>query len=162
MLISIFVIWQDFSNIPKLLTILSRFSENNYMKMVFCHSTRYGSMLKYGWSDIENETKSDVGLLKLQSFDTKSVSDVETTLKLHSTTLMRRCFNVVLTLVNTIAYFVHYTYIESSPASDDYRFVKVWIVFIQLDDKIFLLYINNQLLISSAYCSSTYCNTKWH
>lgn len=74
---------------------------------------------------IENETKFDVGLLKLQSFDTKSVSDVETTLKLHSTTLMPRCFNVVLTLVNTIAYFVHYTYIEPNPASDDYRFVKV-------------------------------------
>ena len=53
-----------------------------------------------------------------------SVLDVETTSK-------KRCFNVASTLSST----------ESNWASDDYGFVYSWIVFVLLNEKIFLLII---------------------
>ena len=41
---------------------------------------RCGSRLKWGWPDVENETKSDVGISTLHNVDITSVSDAETKL----------------------------------------------------------------------------------
>ena len=41
-------------------------------------------------SDVENETKSDIGFLTLHNVDTTSVPDVETTLKQRGTMLVQR------------------------------------------------------------------------
>ena len=61
------------------------------------------------WSDVENETKSDVGFLTLHNVDTTSVPDGETTLRnvettLHNvgTMLIQRYFNLASTLVKAI------------------------------------------------------------
>ena len=56
---------------------------------------RFASTLKSHWSDIENETKSDVGFSTLHNVDTMSVSDIETT-------SIQRYFNLVSTLVKPI------------------------------------------------------------
>ena len=61
-----------------------------------------GSTLKWHWSDVENETKSDIGFSTLHNVDTMSVHDVETTLK-HKVTQSRnnaaeRCYNIDTTL----------------------------------------------------------------
>ena len=47
------------------------------------------------WSDVENETKSDVGFSPFHNVDTTSVSDVETTLIQRCATSNQRCFDVV-------------------------------------------------------------------
>ena len=63
-----------------------------------------GSTLKLSRSDVENETKFDVGFSTLHKVDTASHSDVEVTLhniektsKRRCRTLIQRCINVVLT-----------------------------------------------------------------
>ena len=55
---------------------------------------RCGSTLKKHWSGFENETKSDVGISMLYYVDTKSMSDVETTLNQCCTTSIKPVFNV--------------------------------------------------------------------
>ena len=52
---------------------------------------RCGSTLKQRWSDVENETKSDVGFSTLHNVDITSGPDVETTLKQRYTTSKQRC-----------------------------------------------------------------------
>ena len=58
---------------------------------------RCESTLKERWSDVENETKYDVGFSMLYKIDTTSVPDVETTPKQRCTTLVQRWHNVVST-----------------------------------------------------------------
>ena len=53
-------------------------------------------------SNVENETKSDVGLSTLHNVDTASVPDVETTLQNVEATLIQRCFNIASILVKAI------------------------------------------------------------
>ena len=66
---------------------------------------RCGSTLKQRQSDVENETKSDVGFSTLHNVNTKSVSEVKSTLHNVNTTVFQRCttsfqrcFNVDMTL----------------------------------------------------------------
>ena len=68
---------------------------------------RCGSTLKWRWSDVENETKSDIGFSTLHNVDTTSVPDVQTTSKQRCTTLVQPS-------------------VESNRASDDYGFVNRW------------------------------------
>ena len=55
---------------------LRLFQANIAMSVQLCFNVVYQR-----WSDVENETKSDVRFSKLHNFGTMSVSDVETTLK---------------------------------------------------------------------------------
>ena len=94
------------------------------------------------WSDVENETKSDVGFRTLHNIDTTSVSDVKTTSKQRYTTSKQCWYHVDTTLLQP-SVDVSESYIESNRASDDYGFANRWIVFILLNEETFLLYINN-------------------
>ena len=76
---------------------------------------RCGSTLKLRWSDVENETKSDVGFSSLDNVDTTSVSDVQTTLK-------QRWYNFISTLFQRDLNFSK-SYIETNGASDKYEYV---------------------------------------
>ena len=62
------------------------------------------------WSDVENETKSDIGFSTLHNVDTTSVSDVETTLK-------QRWYNFILTLLQRVLN-ISKSYIKTSWTSD--------------------------------------------
>ena len=84
------------------------------------------------WSNVENETKSDVGFSMLCSVDTTSVPDVETT----SNIVAQRWYNIDTTLFQA-SVDVSSSSIESNRASDDYEFVNRWIVFILLNEKTF-------------------------
>ena len=54
----------------------------------------YGIALKQRWSNVQNETKPDVGFSMLHKVDTTSVAEVETTMKQRCTALFQRSFNV--------------------------------------------------------------------
>ena len=73
--------------------------KNTYLKiccMVFSYPANISTSdqrcfpVEITLSDIENETKSDVGFLTLQNVDTTSVPDVEATLKQRYTTSKQR------------------------------------------------------------------------
>ena len=58
-----------------------------------------GATLKSSCSDIENDTKSEVGFSALRNVDTALVSYVEATLQKNNTTPPQRYFNVFSALV---------------------------------------------------------------
>ena len=67
-------------------------------------------MLFQRWSDVENETKSDVGFSMLHNVDTTSVSTIETTLK-------QRWYNFISMLFQG-GLNVSKSYIETNAASE--------------------------------------------
>ena len=80
-------------------------SDQRYFSLVNCEST-----LKYRWSEVENETKSDVGFPTLTNVDATLVPDVETTSKRRCTTSKQPCttliqywYNVVSTLWKVVS-----------------------------------------------------------
>ena len=96
---------------------------------------RLGSSLKQRWSEVENETKSDVRLSRLHSVGTTSVPDVETMSKnvpQRRNNVAGRWYNVVSMLFQP-SVDVSWGYVESNQASEDYGFVNRWVVFILLN-----------------------------
>ena len=89
-------------------------------------------------SGVENETKSDVWFSTLHGVDTKSVFDVETTLK-------QRWYNFISTLFR-IDLSIRNSYLKTSRASDKYGLVNRQLSFILLN--IFGNILTIQLLIN--------------
>ena len=79
-----------------------------------------------------------------------SMPDVETTSK-------QRWYDDVSMLFQS-GLNISQSYVESNWASDDYGFLNKWIVFIQLNKEIFLLYINNSTT-KEIFKNS---RTEWH
>ena len=90
---------------------------------------RCGSTLKWRWSDVENETKSDVGFSTLHNFDTTSVPGVKQRRSNVGTTLIQRCFNLASTLVKATLNPIGLMMIMDLQNR--------WIVFIRLNEKTF-------------------------
>ena len=74
-----------------------------------------GPTLFQRWSDVENETKSNVGFSTLDKVDTTSVSDVETTLR-------RRWYNFISMLFQRVLN-ISKSFIKTSRESDKYEFL---------------------------------------
>ena len=79
-----------------------------------------------------------------------SMPDVETTSK-------QRWYDDV-SMLSQSGLNISQSYVESNWASDDYGFLNKWIVFIQLNKEIFLLYINNSTT-KEIFKNS---RTEWH
>ena len=75
---------------------------NHHLKVGSTLFQRCGSRLKYRWSDVENETKSEAGFSAFYNIDTKSMFDVKTTLNQRCSALMQPFFNVAQRLFNVV------------------------------------------------------------
>ena len=69
-----------------------------------------GAMLFQRWSDVENETKCDVGFSMLHNVDTTSVPTIETTLK--------KCWYNFISMLFQRGLNVSKSYIETNAASE--------------------------------------------
>ena len=110
---------------------------------------------KQRWSDVENETKSEIEFTALHNIETMSVSSVETILIQRCTASMQPFFNVAQCLFNVVSTLIsHHLNVVSTWLQHQLKlnqsqsgYWKVWICrnlisFILIYSNIFLQYIN--------------------